>query len=85
LAPTRFILLAALLSLRALAQEGPRYFELLLPDFSDRAYPGGPTTIEHPPRPLERLTIQLLNPSMSVLPRPSPANRARIRQRGEDK
>jgi len=62
LVPTRLALLAALLAARALAQEGPRYFELLLPDFSDHAYPGGPTTIEHPPRPLERLTIQLLNP-----------------------
>jgi hypothetical protein len=58
----RIFILAGCLVAGGWAQDGPRYFELLLPDFSDQPFAGGPTTIEHPPKPLERMSIQVLNP-----------------------
>jgi hypothetical protein len=55
--------LAAALGLIAagLADEPRQYFELILPDFSDRPFPAGNTTIDLPDRPIRNLSVLVLN------------------------
>jgi len=44
----------------ASAQEAPRYFQLVLPDFFDTPFEGASSTIDLPDRPIQRLKIVVL-------------------------
>ena len=46
-----------------LSQEPRKYFELILPDFSDQPYPSGDTVIDLPDRPIRNLQVLALNAS----------------------
>jgi hypothetical protein len=47
----------------ASAQEAPRYFQLILPDFFDTPFEGGSSAIDLPDRPVQRLKIVILQAS----------------------
>lgn len=58
----RPLIYATLLALcaGAFAQEAPRYFQLILPDFFETPFEGGVSAIELPDRPVRRLSVLIL-------------------------